>query len=38
MAFSELHKNLGRLWKQEFSDIDFISYSQPALLFSPTAF
>ncbi len=28
MEFSELHKNLGRLGKQEFSDIDFISYSQ----------
>ncbi len=26
MEFSELHKNLGRLEKQEFTDIDFISY------------
>ena len=26
LEFSELHRNLGRLGKQEFTDIDFISY------------
>ena len=30
MDFSELHMNLGRLGKQEFTDIDFISYRKSA--------
>jgi hypothetical protein len=30
MEFSELHKNLDRLGKQEFTDIDFISYRKCA--------
>jgi len=30
MEFSELHTNLGRLGKQEFTDIDFISYRKCA--------
>jgi len=28
MEFSQLHQNLGRLGKQEFTDIDFISYGK----------
>jgi len=28
MEFSQLHQNLGRLGKQEFTDIDFISYGR----------